>query len=161
MNWVALSTTDQEVECQRKLDNSPRRSAHRLSKETGISYTATRLFWGFWKKIRRGFRIKCSWSRYSRRPTSSSGLNLRMSCRATVFPWFKPFRFFLCGHLKTLVYKDPTPTTVDELKKKIRDEIRKLNRNKEMFAAVYDNFLVRIQQLYSKKGDYMEHVLNY
>ena len=47
-------------------------------------------------------------------------------------------------------------------KKKIRDEIRKLNRNKEMFAAVYDNFLVRIQQLYSKKGDYiMEHVLNY
>ena len=60
-----------------------------------------------------------------------------------------------------MVYRDPAPTTVDELKKKIRDEIRKLNRNKEMFASVYDNFLVRIQQLYSKKGDYMEHVLNY
>ena len=76
-------------------------------------------------------------------------------------PDLNPLDFFLWGHLKTLVYKDPTPTTVDELKKKIRDEIRKLNRNKEMFAAVYENFLVRIQQLYSKNGDYMEHVLNY
>jgi transposase len=76
-------------------------------------------------------------------------------------PDLNPLDFFLWGHLKTLVYRDPAPTTVDELKKKIRDEIRKLNRNKEMFASVYDNFLVRIQQLYSKKGGYMEHVLNY
>ena len=33
-------------------------------------------------------------------------------------------------------------TTVEELKDSIRREIRKLDRNKDMFMAVFDNFLV-------------------
>ena len=100
---------------------------------------------------------------------TSDNTNIKCESRKCEFAWpayspdLNPLDFFLWGHLilKTLVYWDPTPKTVGEPKEKIRSEIKKLNRNKEMFSAVYDNFLVRVQRLYSTKGDYMEHILNY
>ena len=75
----------------------------------------------------------------------------RIISRKCEFSWppyspdLNPCDLFLWGHLKELLYRDPAAiqyTTVEELNDSIRREIRKLNRNTDMFMAVFDNFLV-------------------
>ena len=89
----------------------------------------------------------------------------RVISRRCSFSWppyspdLNPLDFFLWGYLKSQVYKAPVPKTVDELKNSIRREIKKLNRNKEIFESVYKNFLTRISHLHKKKGDFMENEL--
>ena len=68
--------------------------------------------------------------------------------------------FFLWGHLKTKVYADPAPKTLEELKNKIKAEVVELNKDKEIFARVYENFLTRLQYVLSSKGGYIEHILS-
>ena len=68
--------------------------------------------------------------------------------------------FFLWGHLKTKVYADPAPKTLEELKNKIKAEVVELNKDKEIFARVYENFLTRLQYVLSSKGGYIEHIFS-
>ena len=74
-------------------------------------------------------------------------------------PDLNPCDFFLWGYLKTRVYADPTPSTLDELKTKIKSEILAINRDKDLFDRVYENFLTRLQYVLSTKGNHIENIL--
>lgn len=73
-------------------------------------------------------------------------------------PDLNPCDFYLWGYLKSVVYRDPVPKTLEDLKKKIRREIRKING--ETLAKVYDNVLVRLQRVLGRKGAWIEHLIN-
>ena len=89
----------------------------------------------------------------------------RLISRSCDFKWpayspdLNPCDFFLWGYLKSRVYRNPVPQDVDQLKNNIRREIRLINA--QTLEKVYENFLVRVQQVLGKKGSYMEHILNY
>ena len=44
-------------------------------------------------------------------------------------PDLNPCDFYLWGYLKSKVYRDPVPTTLEELRKNIRREIRRINED--------------------------------
>ena len=73
-------------------------------------------------------------------------------------PELKSLSFLSEGYLKTQVYTDPSPTILDELIAKIESEIMALNRNKEMFDRVFENFLTRLQYVLSTNGDTIENI---
>ena len=85
--------------------------------------------------------------------------------RRTDFAWpamspdLNPCDFFLWGHLKTKVYSEPYPETMEELREKIKNEIKVLNRDKDLFKRVFDNFLVRLQYVLSMKGGHIENFM--
>ena len=60
-------------------------------------------------------------------------------------PDLNPCDFYLWGYLKSRVYIDSIPETCEQLKKNIRREIRRINS--ETLATVYDNVLVRLQNV--------------
>ncbi|KAI6647522.1 hypothetical protein LOD99_8788 [Oopsacas minuta] len=62
------------------------------------------------------------------------------------------------GYLKSVVYRDPVPKTLEDLKNNIRREIKKING--ETLAKVYDNMLVRLQRVLGRKGAWIEHLIN-
>ena len=55
-------------------------------------------------------------------------------------------------------YRDPVPTTLEELKSNIRRQIRRINE--ETLAKVYNNALVRMQIVMGRKGAWIEHLIN-
>ena len=57
-------------------------------------------------------------------------------------PDLSPCDFFLWGYLKSVVYKDPVPATLEDLKKNIRREVRWIKP--ETLRKVYENVLVRL-----------------
>ena len=57
-------------------------------------------------------------------------------------PDLSPCDFFLLGYLKSVVYKDPVPATLEELKKTIRREISGIKH--ETLRKVYDDVLVSL-----------------
>ena len=57
-----------------------------------------------------------------------------------------------------MVYRDPVPTTLEELKNNIRRQIRRINE--ETLAKVYDNVLVRMQRVMGRKGAWIKHFIN-
>ena len=57
-----------------------------------------------------------------------------------------------------MVYRDPFPTTLEELKNNIGRWIRRINE--ETLAKVYDNALVRIQRVMGRKGAWIKHFIN-
>ena len=73
-------------------------------------------------------------------------------------PDLNPCDFYLWGYLKSIVYRDPVPTTLEELKKNIRREIRRINQ--DTLAKVYDNVLVRMQRVLARRGAWIEHLIN-
>ena len=73
-------------------------------------------------------------------------------------PDLNPCDFYLWGYLKSKVYRDPVPTTLEELRKNIRREIRRINE--DTLTKVYDNVLVRIQRVLGRKGAWIEHLIN-
>ena len=58
----------------------------------------------------------------------------------------------------TRVYANPSPTILDELIAKIESEIIALNRDKEMFDQVFENFLTRLQYVLSTNGNTIENI---
>ena len=58
------------------------------------------------------------------------------------FPDLSPCDFFLLGYLKSVVHEDPVPVTLEELKKNISREVRRIKP--ETLRKVYDNVLVRL-----------------
>ena len=71
-------------------------------------------------------------------------------------PDLNPCDYFLWGYLKSLVYASPAPTTIAELKARIKKEIRGINRDQDLLQRVYDNMLTRIQYILTKKGGRIE-----
>ena len=57
-------------------------------------------------------------------------------------PDLNPCDFFLWGYLKSVVYEDAVPATLEELKKNIKREVRKIKP--ETLRKVYNNVLVRL-----------------
>ena len=66
--------------------------------------------------------------------------------------------FYLWGYLKGEVYKDPAPETIQDLKRNIKREIRKINP--EVLLKVCDNFVSRLQNVNAKRGAWIEHIIN-
>ncbi|KAI6661154.1 hypothetical protein LOD99_10176 [Oopsacas minuta] len=73
-------------------------------------------------------------------------------------PNLNPCDFYLWGYLKSVVYRDPVPKTLEDFKKVIRREIRKING--ETLAKVYDNELVSLHRVLGRKGSWIEHLIN-
>ena len=88
----------------------------------------------------------------------------RLISRNAAFSWpsyspdLNPCDFFLWGYLKSVVYSNPVPKTVSELKSNIKRDVRKLNQ--ETINSAIDNILPRIQHLISRKGQWFEQILN-
>ena len=57
-------------------------------------------------------------------------------------PDLSPCDFFFMGYLKSVVYENPVPATLEELKKNLSREVRK--SIPETLRKVYDNILVRL-----------------
>lgn len=64
--------------------------------------------------------------------------------------------FFLCGYLKSRVYRSK-PRTSDDLKDAIRAEI--LLINEELLQRVHSNFLDRLASCYKEYGRHMPDVI--
>ena len=73
-------------------------------------------------------------------------------------PDLNPCDFFLWGYLKSKVYRDPIPETLEDLKDNIRREIRKINAS--ILDKVYDNVLVRLQRVLGQRGAWIEYLIN-
>ena len=56
-------------------------------------------------------------------------------------PDHNPCDFFLWGYLESVVYEDPVPATLEEVKKNIRKEVRRIKP--ETLRKVYDNVLIK------------------
>ena len=65
-------------------------------------------------------------------------------------PALSPCNFFLWGYLKSVVYEDPVPATLEELHKNIRREVRRIKP--ETLRKVYDNVIVRLESVLVTKG---------
>ena len=72
-------------------------------------------------------------------------------------PDLNPCDFFLWGYLKSKVYSNPKPDTVDELKRNIRRAIRRVNS--DTLAKVSDNFVARLKKVVSCRGAWIEHTI--
>ena len=73
-------------------------------------------------------------------------------------PDLNPCDFYLWGYLKSRVYSNPTPDTINDLKSNIRREIRRINN--ETLTKVSDNFVSRMKKVISSKGAWIEHTIN-
>ena len=89
----------------------------------------------------------------------------RLISRNSCFNWppyspdLNPLDFFLWGYIKSKVYSSPYPKTVEDLKKNIVRECRKIN--KDVIVSAVNNFNTRMQFLLAKKGAWFEQMMNY
>ena len=89
----------------------------------------------------------------------------RLISRNSKFLWppyssdLNPLDFYFWGYLKSKVYTNPYPRTVDELKLNIRRECRKIG--KIQISSAINNLNSRLQYVLAKKGGYFEQILNY
>ena len=89
----------------------------------------------------------------------------RLISRKAEFKWppyspdLNPADFFLWGYLKDRVYSNPAPKTVEELKRNIKREAKKLKPH--MVKSAIDNMLPRVQNTLSRKGAWFEKFLKY
>lgn len=89
----------------------------------------------------------------------------RIISRRSEFAWppyspdLNPCDFYLWGYLKSKVYSDPVPKTIEQLKENIIREVRKIKRSS--IKAAIDNSLPRYQHVLSHKGQWVEQILNY
>lgn len=89
----------------------------------------------------------------------------RLISRNSTFNWppyspdLNPCDFYLWGYLKSRVYSDPYPRTVEQLKLNIIRECRKIPQ--DTIRSVIENFSARTRHVLSKKGSWIEHILNY
>ncbi len=74
---------------------------------------------------------------------------------AATFPRLKPMWFFLWGYLKARVYS-PLPKTLDDLKRNIEREIKKINEN--LLENVFKNFKKRCSLIVSAEGGHFENI---
>ena len=85
----------------------------------------------------------------------------RVISRKTEFFWplyspdLNPCDLYLSGE----VYKDPAPETIQDLKRNIKREIRKINL--EVLLKVCDNFVSRLQNVNAKRGVWIEHIIEH
>ena len=62
------------------------------------------------------------------------------------------------GYLKSVVYKDPVPKALEDLKNNVKREIRRIKP--QTLEKVYHNVLVRLQNVLARKGAWIEHLMN-
>ena len=72
-------------------------------------------------------------------------------------PDLNPCDFFLWGYLKSKVFSNPKPDTVEQLKRNIRREIRRINTN--TLTKVLDNFVTKLKKVVSSRGAWIEHTI--
>jgi hypothetical protein len=88
----------------------------------------------------------------------------RLISRNSTFKWpayspdLNPCDYYLWGYLKSKVYS-PYPQDIDELKNNIRREFKKISS--DTITSVIENFSSRAQMVLSKRGGWIEHILNY
>ena len=68
-------------------------------------------------------------------------------------PDLNPCDFFLWRYLKDKVYS-PLPKTLDDLKKNLEREIKKINKN--ILKKVFENFEKRLKKIIEVNGDIIE-----
>ena len=68
----------------------------------------------------------------------------------------KPNGYFLQGHVKNLVYRDP-PRTISELNSKIRSAIAMINEG--TLQEVFRNTKTRLGFIVDKQGGAFEHLM--
>ena len=62
------------------------------------------------------------------------------------------------GYLKSVVYKDPEPKALEDLRNNAKREIRRIKP--QTLEKVYHNVLVRLQNVLGRKGAWIEHLMN-
>lgn len=73
-------------------------------------------------------------------------------------PDLNPCDFYLWGYLKSKVYLDPPPETLQDLKKRIKSEIKKITATS--LKKVCENFANRLQKVKANRGGWIEHTIN-
>ena len=68
-------------------------------------------------------------------------------------PDLNPCDFYLCGHLKSMIY-NPLPKTFDDLKANIEREIKKISKN--ILELTFLNFKNRCELIISAEGGHIE-----
>lgn len=71
-------------------------------------------------------------------------------------PDLSPLDYFLWGHVKSIVYREP-PTTADNMKERIRATFRTITP--EMLNRVRASFITRIDKCLNNGGQHFEHIL--
>ena len=74
-------------------------------------------------------------------------------------PDLNPCDFYLWGFLKSRVYSDPYPQTLEQLKVNIKREMKKIS--KDTIESVVNNFSARTRHVLSKRGAWFEQIINY
>ena len=69
-------------------------------------------------------------------------------------PDLNPCDFYLWGHLKSMVYNNPLPKTLDDLKANIEREIKKISKN--ILELTFLNFKNRCELIISAEGCHIE-----
>ena len=89
----------------------------------------------------------------------------RLISRNSDFNWpayspdLNPCDFYLWGFLKSRVYSDPYPQTLEQLKVNIEREMKKIS--KDTIESVVNNFSARTRHVLSKRGAWFEQIINY
>ena len=68
----------------------------------------------------------------------------------------EPLDYFLCGHLKSVVYQN-RPRNLDDLKDAITTECQRIST--ETLNRVKDSFIKRIDACINAEGEQFEHLL--
>ena len=142
-----------------RLEESPRKSTHHLSRETG-------------KEM--GGDMNTVIYQQDGAPPHCSGRSLEFLCRyfpgdrlisrCTDFPWppysleLNPYDYFLWRYPKERVY-DNNPQTLADLKGNIRRDIRCIPA--DIIGGVIDNFNVRLAAVIHQGWAWIEHIINY
>ena len=86
---------------------------------------------------------------------STSGAYVFVCCDVySIGHHINPCDYFLCGYLKSKVYK-PLPKTVDDLKANIQREVLKINTS--TLESTFLNFSERCQLIVEKNGGHFEN----
>ena len=65
--------------------------------------------------------------------------------------------FFLCGYLKSQVFRAPAPHTVQELKRRIQQEVKRIPA--EMLQRVMDDVRKRLTECLERNGGHLNNVI--
>ena len=142
---------------KKKLEHSPHRPSGRLEKDTGISrYTVRTIFNDESHQITfvqdgappHHAAMVRAWLQEA---FNGSVINRTFEDFWPPYsPDHNPCDFFLLGYLKSVVYEDTVPATLEELKKNIRREVRRIKP--ETLRKVYDNVLVKPKRVLARNG---------
>ena len=61
-------------------------------------------------------------------------------------------------YLKSVVYKDPLPKALEDLKNNVKREIRRIKP--QTLEKVYHSVLARLRNVLARKGAWIEHLMN-